>query len=73
MDALSEIDKVRLGELVDIFSFKIGDAESKAKDILGRLYEYFLKKFGSTEGQLYTPPSIIKLLVNLIGIYSGRV
>jgi type I restriction enzyme M protein len=68
-----EIDKVRLGELVDIFSFKIGDAESKAKDILGRVYEYFLKKFGSTEGEFYTPPSIVKLLVNMIEPYKGRV
>jgi len=68
-----EIDKVRLGELIDIFSFKIGDAESKAKDILGRVYEYFLKKFGSTEGEFYTPPSIVKLLINMIEPYKGRV
>jgi type I restriction enzyme M protein len=64
---------VKLGELIDIMSFKIGDAESKSKDILGRVYEYFLKKFGSTEGEFYTPPSIVKLLVNMIEPYKGRV
>jgi type I restriction enzyme M protein len=68
-----DIDKVKLGELIDIMSFKIGDAESKSKDILGRVYEYFLKKFGSTEGEFYTPPSIVKLLVNMIEPYKGRV
>lgn len=68
-----ELDKTRLGELIDLFSFNIGNKEAKAKDILGRVYEYFLKKFGSTEGEFYTPPSIVKLLVNMIEPYKGRV
>lgn len=68
-----EIDKVRLGELIDNLSFKIGDVDSKSKDILGRVYEYFLKKFGTKEGEFYTPPSIVKLLVNMIEPFKGRV
>ena len=68
-----EIDKVRLGELIDNLSFKIGDADSKSNDILGRVYEYFLKKFGTKEGEFYTPPSIVKLLVNMIEPFKGRV
>lgn len=71
--ARPELDKTRLGELVDLFSFKIGDAESRAKDVLGRVYEYFLGHFGSSEGEFYTPPSIVKLLVNMIEPYKGRV
>ncbi|QLY40641.1 SAM-dependent DNA methyltransferase [Hujiaoplasma nucleasis] len=67
------LDKTRLGELVDLFSFNIGSKEAKAKDVLGRVYEYFLKKFGSTEGEFYTPPSLVKLLVNMIEPYKGRV
>ena len=68
-----ELDKTRLGELIDLFSFNIGNKEAKAKDILGRVYEYFLKKFGSTEGEFFTPPSIVKLLVNMIEPYQGRI
>lgn len=71
--ARPEIDKTRLGELVDLFSFKIGDKESRAKDVLGRVYEYFLSNFGSSEGEFYTPPSIVKLLVQMIEPYEGRV
>lgn len=71
--ARPELDKTKLGELVDLFSFKIGDAESRAKDVLGRVYEYFLGHFGSSEGEFYTPPSIVKLLVNMIEPYKGRI
>lgn len=71
--ARPELDKTRLGELIDIFSFKVGDKESRAKDILGRVYEYFLGHFGSSEGEFYTPPSIVKLLVNMIEPYQGRI
>jgi type I restriction enzyme M protein len=67
------LDKTRLGELVDLFSFNLGSKEAKAKDLLGRVYEYFLKKFGTTEGEFYTPPSIVNLLVNMIEPYKGRV
>lgn len=71
--ARPEIDKIKLGELVDIFTFDIGGQQAKANDILGRVYEYFLGHFGSTEGEFYTPPSIVKLLVELIEPYKGRV
>lgn len=71
--ARPELDKTRLGELIDLFSFNLGSKEARAKDVLGRVYEYFLKKFGSTEGEFYTPPSIVKLLVNMIEPYNGRV
>ncbi len=71
--ARPEIDKTKLGELVDLFSFKLGDKESRAKDVLGRVYEYFLSNFGSSEGEFYTPPSIVKLLVQMIEPYEGRV
>ena len=68
----AELDKIMLGELVDLFSFNVGGKEAKAKDVLGRVYEYFLKKFGSGEGQFYTPPTIVDLLVNMIEPYKGR-
>ena len=67
------IDKVKLGELIDLFSFNLGDKEAKAKDVLGRVYEYFLGKFGSSEGEFYTPPSIVKLLVSMIEPFKGKV
>ncbi len=71
--ARQELDKTKLGELVDLFSFNLGSKESKAQDVLGRVYEYFLGKFGSSEGEFYTPPSIVKLLVGMIEPYQGRV
>jgi type I restriction enzyme M protein len=71
--ARPELDKTRLGELIDLFSFNVGSKEARAKDVLGRVYEYFLKKFGTSEGEFYTPPSIVKLLVNMIEPYHGRV
>lgn len=71
--ARPELDKTKLGELVDLFSFNIGNKEAKAQDVLGRVYEYFLGKFGSSEGEFYTPPSIVKLLVGMIEPYKGRV
>jgi type I restriction enzyme M protein len=71
--ARPELDKTRLGELIDLFSFNVGSKEARSKDVLGRVYEYFLKKFGTTEGEFYTPPAIVKLLVNMIEPYNGRV
>lgn len=71
--ARPELDKAKLGELVDLFSFNLGNKEAKSQDLLGRVYEYFLGKFGSTEGEFYTPPSIVKLLVGMIEPFKGRV
>jgi type I restriction enzyme M protein len=71
--ARPELDKTKLGELIDLFSFNLGNKEARAQDILGRVYEYFLGKFGSSQGEFYTPPSIVKLLVGMIEPYKGRV
>ena len=71
--ARPEIDKTKLGELIDLFSFKIGDKAAKAQDVLGRVYEYFLGKFGTSEGEFYTPPTVVKILVGMIEPYKGRV
>jgi type I restriction enzyme M protein len=72
------LDKQRLGQLIDLISnIKVGDAESRAKDVLGRVYEYFLSQFASAEGkkggEFYTPRSVVKLLVEMIEPYNGRV
>ena len=76
--ARPELDKTRLGELIDLVgTIGLGDAESRAKDILGRVYEYFLGKFASAEGkgggEFYTPQSVVRLLVEMIEPYKGRV
>ncbi|GAM14264.1 type I restriction-modification system subunit M [Mesobacillus selenatarsenatis] len=71
------LDKARLGETIDLFSFKVGDKGSRSKDVLGRVYEYFLSKFASAEGknggEFYTPTSIVKLLVEMLEPYKGRI
>ena len=74
--ARPEIDKRRLGELIDIIStIKLHDKEEK--DLLGRVYEYFLGQFASAEGknggEFYTPTSIVKTLVEMIEPYKGRI
>ena len=43
------LDKEKLGDIIDLFTFKVGDSESKKQDILGRVYEYFIAKFASAE------------------------
>lgn len=72
------LDKQRLGELIDLIgTIALGDKESRSKDILGRVYEYFLGQFADAEGkkggQFYTPRSIVQLLVAMIEPYKGRV
>src|SRR4030066_337074 len=72
------LDKQRLGQLIDLVSnIRIGDAESRAKDGLGRVYEYFLSQFASAEGkkggEFYTPRRVVKLLVEMLEPYQGRV
>lgn len=72
------LDKQRLGELIDLFSSVSlnGDSHS-SKDILGRIYEYFIGMFADAEGkrggQFYTPRSIVQLLVKMIEPYKGRI
>lgn len=73
-----ELNKQRLGELIDLIG-TIGFNQSghQAKDLLGRVYEYFLGQFADAEGkkggQFYTPASIVKLLVAMLEPYQGRV
>jgi len=72
------LDKTRIGQLIDMISnIKVGDEASRAKDVLGRVYEYFLSEFASAEGkkggEFYTPRSVVKLLVEMLEPYRGRV
>ena len=72
------LDKHSLGELIDVIgTIGLGDRENRSKDILGRVYEYFLGRFASAEGkrggEFYTPQCVDKLLVFMIAPYKGRV
>ncbi len=72
------LDKQRLGQLIDLVSnIRVGDEASRAKDVLGRVYEYFLAQFASAEGkkggEFYTPRCVVKLLVEMLEPYRGRV
>lgn len=72
------LNKQRLGELIDLIStIAMGDKESQSQDILGRVYEYFLGQFASAEGkkggQFYTPKPVVRLLVDMLEPYKGRV
>src|SRR6266404_4955177 len=72
------LDKQRLGELIDLIgTIGLGDAEHRSKDILGRVYEYFLGQFASAEGkkggEFYTPRCVVRLLVEMLAPYKGRV
>ncbi len=72
-----ELDKRRLGDVVDLFSnIQMHDA-SEEKDLLGRVYEYCLQKFASMEGknagEFYTPSCIVRTIVEILQPYEGRV
>jgi len=72
------LDKQRLGQLIDLITnIRVGDQAARDKDILGRVYEYFLSQFASAEGkkggEFYTPRCVVKLLVEMIEPYRGRV
>jgi len=76
--ALPNLDKTILGKLVDLISgIGLGSAEDQAKDTLGRVYEYFLSRFASSEGkgggEFYTPTTVVRLLVAMLEPYKGRV
>jgi len=76
--ARPSLDKQRLGELVDLTSsIGLGDKENRSKDILGRVYEYFLSQFASAEGkkggQFYTPRCVVQVLVEILSPYKGRI
>ncbi|HET7435844.1 MAG TPA: class I SAM-dependent DNA methyltransferase [Thermoanaerobaculia bacterium] len=72
------LDKSRLGELIDLIgTIGLGDRENRSKDTLGRVYEYFLSQFASAEGkkggQFYTPQSVVRVLVEMLAPFKGRV
>ena len=72
------LDKQRLGQLIDMVgNIAVGDADARSNDVLGRVYEYFLSQFASAEGkkggEFYTPRCVVKLLVEMLEPYSGRV
>jgi type I restriction enzyme M protein len=72
------LDKQRLGELIDLIgTIGLGDKENRSRDLLGRVYEYFLSSFASAEGkkggQFYTPQCVVRLLVEMLAPYKGRV
>jgi type I restriction enzyme M protein len=72
------LDQHRLGELIDLVgTIGLGDAANRSKDVLGRVYEYFLTQFASAEGknggQFYTPSCVVRLLVGMLAPYKGRV
>lgn len=76
--ARPNLDKAALGGLIDLIgNIAIGDAAAKSKDLLGRVYEYFLGEFANAEGkkggQFYTPKSIVRIMVEMIEPYKGRV
>ncbi|MCX7981206.1 MAG: type I restriction-modification system subunit M [Bacteroidia bacterium] len=72
------LDKNRLGQLIDLISsVKVGGKSAEDRDFLGRIYEYFLAQFASAEGrkggEFYTPRCVVRLLVEMIEPYWGRV
>jgi type I restriction enzyme M protein len=76
-----DLDRHRLGELIDLIGTitltEAGNDAARSRDILGRVYEYFLGQFaereGKSGGEFYTPQSVVKLLVEMIEPYKGRV
>jgi len=76
--AQEKLDKQNLGGLVDLVSTAtLGTKEAQSKDLLGKVFEYFLGEFALAEGrkggQFYTPQSVVKLLVTLLEPFEGRV
>ena len=72
------LNKVMLGELIDLISgITLNEGNDKSKDVLGRVYEYFLGQFAGAEGkrggEFYTPRSVVRTLVEMLEPYNGRV
>ena len=72
------LDKTRLAQLINLISnIGLGNKESRSKDILGRVYEYFISQFASAEGKkggdFFTPRCIVRLLVEMIEPFKGRI
>src|SRR5690606_29039769 len=72
------LDKQRLGQLIDLVgNIGFGGNGHRSRDLLGRVYEYFLSRFASAEGkkggQFYTPRPVVRLLVSMLAPYKGRI
>ena len=72
------LNKTQLGTLIDDFTnLEVGGEESRGRDVLGQVYEYFLSEFAGAEGkqggEFYTPASVVKVLVSMLAPYRGRV
>ncbi|OYU46982.1 MAG: N-6 DNA methylase [Rhizobiales bacterium PAR1] len=72
------LNAVMLGELIDLISgIALGAQKGEARDVLGRVYEYFLGQFAGSEGkrggEFYTPRSVVRVMVEMIEPYKGRV
>jgi type I restriction enzyme M protein len=73
------IDQRRLGELLDLFNSArfSRQGEHRARDLMGEVYEYFLGSFARAEGkrggEFFTPPSVVKTIVQVLEPHSGRV
>lgn len=72
------LNAVMLGELIDLISgIALGEGKDKARDLLGRVYEYFLGQFAGSEGkrggEFYTPRSVVRVMVEMLEPYKGRV
>ena len=73
-----DMRNTRIGEIVDLFTnIKIGDKKATERDVLGRIYEYFLGQFAEKDGQkggeFYTPACLVQTMINIIEPYKGRV
>lgn len=72
------LDKIMVGELIDLISgIAMHERQDEARDVLGRVYEYFLAGFAGAEGkrggEFYTPRSVVRVLVEMLEPYKGRV
>ena len=72
------LNAVMLGELIDMISgIALGEGKDRARDLLGRVYEYFLSQFAGSEGkrggEFYTPRSVVGTMVEMLEPYKGRV
>ena len=73
-----ELDKTKLGEIVTLFTnIEVGSTAAQERDVLGRVYEYFLGKFASAEGKLggefFTPSCVVRTLVSMIEPFEGQI
>ena len=76
--ARPNLEPTSLGQVIDLVSnIQVGDTQGQSQDMLGQVYEYFLGNFalaeGKNGGEFYTPRSVVKLLVEMLEPYRGRV